>query len=218
MQAQQVGRPHQGKGRQLMVGHSVLPSVQEIALDVGAISGHQVPRPADPLSAHIETRMPGGDLVEPRIDGMRVECHSVLWSDQGARRLTAAKAEPGTMGIRRLEAPGRDPASVGHDHGPSGEPVAIVDHHMGIALVLDGNQMRANHASSLLRPLPNPKCRRNLGTQVGAAKPEFIDRACQRERLKSSHSEIFDQAKTHDSSPCSRGALAFKRFPRNSAD
>ena len=218
MQAQQVGRPHQCQGRQLTGGHSVLPSVQEIALDVGAISGHQVPRPADPLSAHIETRMPGGDLVEPRTDGMRVEFHGVLWSDQGARRLTTAKAEPGTMGIRRLEAPGRDPAPVGHDHGPSCEPVAIVDHHMGIALVLDGNQVRANHASSLLRPLPNPKRPRNLGAQAGAAKPEFIDRACQRERLKSSHSEIFDQAKTHDPSPCSRGALAFKRFPGNSAD
>ncbi len=144
---------------------------------------------------------------------MRVEFHGVLWSDQGARGLTTAKAEPGTVGIRRLEAPGRDPAPVGHDHGPSCEPVAIVDHHMGIALVLDGNQVRANHACSLPRPLADPKCRRNLGAQVGAAKPEFIDRACQRERLKSSHSEIFDQAKTHHPSPCSRGALAFKRFP-----
>ena len=84
---------------------------------------------------------------------------------------------------------------------------------MVIALVLDGNQVRANHACSLLRPLPDPKCRRNLGAQVGAAKPEFIDRACQRERLKSSHSEIFDQAKTHDSSPCSRAGAASAAGP-----
>src|SRR5271157_5548907 len=207
---QQVGRPHQGKGRQLTVGYPVLPSLEEIALDVSAISGHQVPRPADPLSAHIDPRMRGGDPVEPGIDGTRVEFHGVLWSDQGARRLTTAKAEPGTVGIRRLEAPGRDPAPVGHDHGPSCEPVAIVDHYMGIALVLDGNQMRANHACSLPRPLPDPKCRRNLGAPVGAAKPEFIDRACQRERLKSSHSEIFDQAKTHHPSPLFPRATGFQ--------
>ena len=197
MDPEPIDRADQRERRQVTVADAGLARRGEVALEVGAVLGHEVPGTLDPLAADLQAAVLGGHLLEPRIDAVGLEPDGVVGPDPRTGRLAVAKAHPGPKFVRRHEAGRRHPAAVGHDHRAPRQPVAIVDHDVRVTLPLHVDQVRTDQQLRRCGPGPTPRARAILLASVVAPKQQFMDRTSQRERLESTDGEIFHQAKTH---------------------
>jgi hypothetical protein len=128
-----------------------------------------------------------------------IEHPGFVRSDQGTCGLPLAKTQPGSGRAGRLDSQWRNPTTIRHDYWAAGKPVAIVDDDVRIALTLDGNEMGTEHGAPPLRACPDSQRPSNLAAQGGAPKSKLVDRARQRQGLKTGHGKIFNQAETHES-------------------
>ena len=124
----------------------------------GRRSGRRCPR-----AARSTRRRPPGPPAAPPTSSNQAStafgssADGLVGPDQGAGGLAVAEPEPGAVGIGRLEAVGRHPAAVDHQHRPPRQPVAIVDRGVRVARLLDGRQVRPDHHAAAHRARPDPE-------------------------------------------------------------
>ena len=208
---QAVGGADEGQVRRNRRAQAVSRQSHEVALEMRAVLGHQVPGALNPLAAELSSPVLGQHLVEPVVDPVRLQSDRGLGPDHGTGRQAVAQADPGTTGCRSLEAKRGNPAAVDHHHGALRQPLAVVDGQARVALAEHVHQVVPDHAPATAGPRADPEGGGDLLPQAGGAEQELVGRPSQGQRLKSGNCEILDEAQTHGVLRCRSGGEEHER-------
>ena len=100
MDPEPIDRAHQGELGEVAVAHADVSLRCEVALQMVAVLGDEVPGTIDPFAADLQAAVLGRHLLEPRVDAQGLERDGVVGPDPRTGGLAIAKAHPGPE-IRR---------------------------------------------------------------------------------------------------------------------